>query len=55
MIQMAADLGMELIAEGVETKAQAEFLHSKGCDDMQGFYFYKPIPVKEVEELDEWS
>ena len=54
MIQMSKDLGMDMIAEGVETEAQAEFLHSKGCSKMQGFWFYKPMPVNEAENLDEW-
>jgi EAL domain-containing protein (putative c-di-GMP-specific phosphodiesterase class I) len=42
---------MELIAEGVETIDQAKFLQSQGCPEMQGFYFYKPMPVGEYENL----
>ena len=49
MIQMVRDLGMELIAEGVERESQAEFLLSRGCNEMQGFYFYKPMPVEQLE------
>lgn len=49
MIQMVHLLGLELITEGVETIEQARFLHSKGSDEMQGFYFYKPMPVEEFE------
>ncbi|MBE5924962.1 MAG: EAL domain-containing protein [Lachnospiraceae bacterium] len=49
MIQMARDLGMSLIAEGVETKEQADFLQSCGCSEMQGYHFYKPMPVGDFE------
>jgi len=42
-------LGMEFIAEGVETLEQADFLISKGCTAMQGYYFYKPMPVSDFE------
>ena len=52
MIQMVNDLGMHLIAEGVENEDQARFLQSRGCSFMQGFYFYKPMPVREFEELE---
>lgn len=53
MIQMVHLLGLELITEGVETIEQARFLHSKGSEEMQGFYFYKPMPVDEFEKLGE--
>ena len=45
MIQMINSLGMEMIVEGVETASQADFLLEKGCSEMQGFYFYKPMPM----------
>ena len=51
MIRMVRELGMHLIAEGVETAEQAQFLHSCGCSEMQGYYFYKPMPVEEFEKL----
>ena len=51
IIQMVRSLGMKLIAEGVETEAQAKFLHSRGCEEMQGFYFFKPMTVQEFEQL----
>lgn len=50
MVQMINSLGMEMIAEGVETNEQAEFLESKGCSEMQGYYFYKPMPVEKFEK-----
>ena len=51
MIQMVNHLGMKMIAEGVETEEQAAFLQSRGCSEMQGYYFFKPMPVHEYEKL----
>ena len=51
MVQMVDLLGMEMIAEGVETKEQADFLKSKGCSAMQGYYFHKPMPVSDFESI----
>ena len=51
MINMVRELGMEMIVEGVETQEQVEFLIKKGCSEMQGFYFYKPMPVEECEAI----
>ena len=45
--------GMNLIAEGVENAAQARFLYSRGCEEMQGFYFCKPVSVGEFEKMGE--
>ncbi len=50
VIKMIELLGMKLIAEGVETKAQADFLKERGCQEMQGYYFYKPMPVEDFEK-----
>ena len=52
MIQMVDSLGMKLIAEGVENAAQAKFLQSRGCSEMQGFFFHKPMPAREFEQMD---
>jgi EAL domain-containing protein (putative c-di-GMP-specific phosphodiesterase class I) len=51
MIGMVQQLNMDLIAEGVETVEQADFLEKQGCSEMQGFYFYKPMPVEDFEEI----
>ena len=53
MIQMVELLEMKMIAEGVETVEQANFLRDHGCFEMQGYYFYKPMPVEEFEKLSE--
>ena len=50
MVRMINSLGMEMIAEGVETLEQAAFLQKTGCSEMQGYYFYKPMPVQEFEK-----
>lgn len=49
VIQMISDLNVSVLAEGVETIEQAEYLQNIGCSEMQGYYFYKPMPVTEVE------
>ena len=51
VIQMIKALGMDLIAEGVETSEQASFLENKGCSEMQGYFFYKPMTRNEFEVL----
>ncbi len=50
-IKMSKELGMRTIAEGVETKEQADFLRDAGCDIAQGYYYSKPIPTDEFEQL----
>lgn len=49
IIQMAKDLKMGVITEGVETQHQIDMLADLGCDLFQGFFFSKPIPVSEFE------
>ncbi|HHX61588.1 MAG TPA: EAL domain-containing protein [Epulopiscium sp.] len=51
IINLAKNLGLNVIAEGVETKGQLDFLNQKLCDDVQGYYYYKPMPMAEVEEV----
>ncbi|HZF70261.1 EAL domain-containing protein [Sulfuricurvum sp.] len=50
IINMAKSLGLLTIAEGVETIAQLEYLREQGCNEIQGYYFSKPLP-KEAFEL----
>jgi len=50
-INMAKDLQMQVIAEGVETKEHVDFLKSSHCDIAQGFYFAKPMPIEEFNRL----
>ena len=47
VVEMARDLQMDVIVEGVETKAQIDFLSSIGCDKIQGYYFAKPMPQED--------
>ncbi|WP_247985609.1 EAL domain-containing protein [Bradyrhizobium sp. 186] len=51
IIVMGRNLGLEVIAEGVETTAQADFLRSEGCHEMQGFLFSKPLPKEMFEKF----
>ncbi len=50
MIVMAGRLGHEIIAEGVEDEAQAEFLFQNGCYEIQGYFFGRPVPAAEFSE-----
>lgn len=43
IVQMARSLGMSTIAEGVETAEQLAFLHARGCDEVQGYHFSRPL------------
>ena len=49
IINLASSLGMHTIAEGVETASQLAFLRLQGCDEVQGFYFSKPLPREQFE------
>jgi len=51
IITMAHSLGLNVIAEGVETEGQLEFLRSHGCDEMQGYFFSRPVPVGDFEQM----
>ena len=50
-IVMSRQLGLKVVAEGVETKEQAEFLRKAGCDIVQGYYYSKPVPAVDFEKL----
>ena len=51
VVRMAHWLDLPVIAEGVETLAQADYLHSVGCQVMQGYFYARPMPVAQFEEL----
>jgi diguanylate cyclase (GGDEF)-like protein/PAS domain S-box-containing protein len=51
IIALAKGLGMEVLAEGVESIEEMEFLLENGIDSIQGYYYYKPMDIKDVELL----
>jgi len=51
IIAMGQSLGMKIIAEGVETAEQLQFLQAHSCDMVQGYYFSKPVDSREIERL----
>jgi diguanylate cyclase (GGDEF)-like protein len=51
IIAMGKSLSLTVVAQGVETREQAEFLRQHACDEVQGFYFNKPMPTHQFTEL----
>ena len=51
IIAMGHQLNLEIVAEGVETEAQLQFLQRHNCDFVQGYLFSKPIPAPELEQM----
>ena len=49
-IDLAKQLGMSIVAEGIETREQVDFLKVQKCDLIQGYYFAKPMPIDEFEK-----
>ena len=51
IIAMAHSLGLRVVAEGVETEQQADFLRSQGCEELQGFLYSEPVPAAAIPAL----
>jgi EAL domain-containing protein (putative c-di-GMP-specific phosphodiesterase class I) len=51
VIELARKLNLRVVAEGVETAEQVVFLRDHDCEEMQGYYFCKPVTAPEVEKL----
>ncbi|BDQ37650.1 hypothetical protein SYK_20100 [Pseudodesulfovibrio nedwellii] len=51
VFSLGESLGLKIVAEGVETSGQLEFLENEGCKFVQGYFFYKPMTVGEVDKL----
>jgi EAL domain-containing protein (putative c-di-GMP-specific phosphodiesterase class I) len=51
IITLAHSLGLKVLAEGVETIEQLQFLRDSDCDHYQGYYFSQPLPIEEFEDL----
>ncbi len=51
IIQLARSINAAVVAEGIENKQQLEFVLDRGCYEIQGYYYYRPLPPEEVEVL----
>ena len=51
IVNMAGLLHLPIVVEGVENESQEKFVQKLGCRYIQGFYYYKPLPIKKFEEL----
>lgn len=51
VVNMASQMGLPIIVEGVETQKQESFLLDMGCRYTQGYYYYKPLPIPQFEDL----
>ncbi|HHQ5482684.1 TPA: putative bifunctional diguanylate cyclase/phosphodiesterase [Clostridioides difficile] len=51
IVSLIKQLGIRVVAEGIETRSQIEMLKKANCDIVQGYYFSKPLPIKEFEKL----
>lgn len=50
IVALGKSMGIRLVAEGVETEHQHRFVKDQGCDEVQGFYFHKPMPAEDLEK-----
>lgn len=53
IISLAQNLNMTTVAEGIEKEEQVDFLRKAGCDMIQGYIFYRPMPIEEFEKLED--
>ena len=51
IVNMAKTMGVPIIVEGVETQEESDFLSGLGCRYVQGYFFYRPMPIEEFEDL----
>lgn len=51
IMNLAKNLNLKLVAEGVESQTQLNFLRNRMCDEVQGFYYFRPMPPEELEEV----
>jgi EAL domain-containing protein (putative c-di-GMP-specific phosphodiesterase class I) len=51
VVGLGHSLGVRTCAEGVETEAQFAFLEGEGCDEVQGYYFSRPVPASDLAQL----
>ena len=51
IISLAKSLGLNVLAEGVDTELQLNFLNQKMCDNVQGYFYYRPMPANEMEKI----
>jgi len=51
VIALAKSLNLKIIAEGVETKEQKDFIIDNGCDNIQGYFYYQPVPAEDLEKI----
>ena len=51
IIQTSKDIGFKTLCEGIETKEQEEAVIKAGCDLLQGYYYFRPMPVTQLEKV----
>lgn len=51
VVTLAKSLNLETVSEGVETQVQVDFLRDLGCDMIQGFFYYRPMPAEDFHEI----